>query len=445
MKDSNEFSLLRQKRFAPFFWTQFLGAFNDNVYKNALILFITFNVAAESSLPTNTLVNLCAGLFILPFFLFSATAGQVADKFEKSRLIRRIKLAEILIMLCAAVAFYLKSVPMLIGVLFLMGTQSAFFGPVKYGILPQQLREEELVGGNGLVEMATFLAILLGTLLGGLLINSEQGVLIVSMLIIALAILGWLTSRGIPEVDAADSELVFNWNLFSQTIKTLQFTAENRIVFTSILGISWFWFFGATYLTQVPNYTLLVLAGNEQVVTLLLASFSIGIAIGSLACQFLSGEHIEMGIVPLGLLGLTLFGVDLYFASSLSPAGELLGAVGFLSHLASWRVLLDLMMLGVFGGIFIVPLYAVVQHRSEPTHRSRIIAGNNILNALFMVVSAGAAIGLFALGLSIGELLLVVALMNLVVMAGLMFFVPEFLSRFVVWVSSRCFNVRRVS
>lgn len=444
MPHRSEFALLKERRFGPFFWTQFLGAFNDNVYKNALILFITFDVAVKSGVNANTLVNLCAGLFILPFFLFSPLAGQVADKYEKSRLIRRIKVAEILIMFCAAVGFYFQNVMLLIGVLFLMGSQSAFFGPVKYAILPQHLCEEELVGGNAMVEMGTFLSILLGTLIGGMLINGDHGRLIISLMIVGWAWLGWLTSLRIPRTPAADQTLVFSWKLFSQTVTTLRLVAEKRSVFVSIVGISWFWFFGATYLTQVPNYTLTVLGGSEQVVVLLLAGFSVGIAIGSLICPVLSGEHIEPGIVPLGALGLTIFGVDLYFAShqAVSMSGELIGAAEFLSDWAGWRVMLDIVLLGGSGGVFIVPLYAMVQYRSNASHRSRIIAGNNILNSLFMVAAAGMAIALFALGLTISELLLVVAVANFGILIVLVVLVPEFWQRFLAWFFTRVLGSR---
>ncbi len=435
MASTNQFSLLRQRRFGPFFLTQFFGAFNDNVYKNALIILLAFQAAGRGLGDSNTLINLSAGLFILPFFLFSATAGQLADKYEKSRLIRRVKLLEIAIMSFAVAAFHLGSIPMLIGVLFLLGTQATLFGPVKYGILPQHLREDELVGGNGMVEMGTFLAILLGTLTGGVLIGLPgNGVVMVSVTVIALACLGYLSSLGIPTAAAAAPELRINWNPFTETWRNLDFARTNRTVFLSILGISWFWLLGATYLAQLPNFTKVTLGGNEQVVTLLLTLFSLGIGAGSLLCERLSGRQVELGLVPFGSIGLTVFGIDLSLAVSENHVtGAALDAMGFLRSPGHARVLLDILLLGLFGGFYIVPLYALVQQRSEPSHRSRVIAANNIINALFMVFSAVMAIVLLNSGISIPQLFLVIAVMNAAVAVYIYTLVPEFLMRFIVW------------
>jgi 1-acyl-sn-glycerol-3-phosphate acyltransferase len=431
----SQFSLLKQRRFGPFFLTQFFGAFNDNVYKNALIILIAFQSAGQGLGESNTLINLSAGLFILPFFLFSATAGQLADKYEKSRFIRRVKVLEIAIMSLAVAAFQLGSIPLLIGVLFLLGTQSALFGPVKYGILPQHLREEELVGGNGLVETGTFLAILLGTLTGGVLIGVPgNGALLVSVTIIALACLGWLSSLGIPIAAAVAPDLRINWNPITETWRNINFARGNRTVFLSILGISWFWLLGATYLAQLPNFTRVSLGGNEQVVTLLLTLFSVGIGAGSLLCERLSGRRVELGLVPFGSIGLTVFGIDLFLAVPEDPVtGPLLGAAGFLHSPGNARVLFDVLLLGLFGGFYIVPLYALVQQRSAPSHRSRVIAANNIINALFMVASALMAIVILNAGLSIPQLFLVVAAMNAAVALYIYSLVPEFLMRFIVW------------
>ncbi len=431
----NQFSLLRKRRFCPFFLTQFFGAFNDNVYKNALIILIAFQSAGQGLGESNTLINLSAGLFILPFFLFSATAGQLADKYEKSRFIRWVKVMEIAIMSLAVTAFHLGSIPLLIGLLFLMGTQSTLFGPVKYGILPQHLREKELVGGNGLVEMGTFLAILLGTLTGGVLIGVPvNGAAMVSVTIIALACLGFLCSLGIPTAAAVAPELRINWNPFTETWRSIRFAHGNRTVFLSILGISWFWLLGATYLAQLPNFTKVNLGGNEQVVTLLLTLFSVGIGAGSLLCERLSGRRVELGLVPFGSIGLTVFGIDLFLAVPEIPvAGAALDAVAFMHAPGNTRVLFDILLLGLFGGFYIVPLYALVQQRSEPSHRSRVIAANNIINALFMVVSAIMAILILNAGLSIPQLFLVVAAMNAAVALYIYTLVPEFLMRFIVW------------
>ena len=434
-KTRNQFSLLTQRRFGPFFATQFLGAFNDNVFKNALLILIAFQVAGVGSSDSNTLINLAAGIFILPFFLFSASAGQLADKYEKSFLIRLIKLFEISIMICAAVGLYLRSVPFLIGVLFLMGTQSALFGPVKYGILPQLLGDDELIGGNGLVGMGTFMAILLGTMAGGLLVGiPDGGTIAVGMIVVTVACMGYWVSRSIPPVPTVDPSLKVNWNALTETWRIIQFTRQSRTVFLSVIGISWFWFFGATYLAQFPNFTRVVLHGNEQVVTLLLALFSVGVGVGSLFCERLSGRMVELGLVPFGSIGLTVFGIDIFFAVPDAGAGELVGAIQFLQAPGSWRVSADVILIGLFGGFYVVPLYALVQQRSKASHRSRIIAGNNVLNALFMLMSAVMAISVLAAGLSIPELFLLTAVLNGLVAIYIYTVVPEFLMRFIVWI-----------
>jgi 1-acyl-sn-glycerol-3-phosphate acyltransferase len=430
----NQFGLLRERRFGPFFWTQALGAFNDNVFKNALVILVTFKAVQLTADQVNLYVNLAAGLFILPFFLFSATAGQIAEKYEKSALIRYVKLLEVGIMLLAVLGFWLDSVGFLMAVLFLMGTQSALFGPVKYAILPQHLRDHELVGGNGLVEMGTFIAILLGTMLGGWQIALDGGQSWVGGTIVAIAILGYAVSRFIPAAPAMAPDLRINWNPLTETWRNFQFMRTNRTVFLSVLGISWFWIYGATFLAQLPAYTKQYLGGDESVVTLMLTVFSLGVGAGSLLCERMSGRKVEMGLVPLGAIGLTLFGLDLYFAK---PEAALLTGLSwreFLDAPGNGRVAVDLLLIGLFGGFYIVPLYALIQSRSAPSHRSRIIAGNNILNALFMVVSAFGSIVLLDAGLTIPELLLTVALMNAAVAVFIFGLLPEFLMRFVVWI-----------
>jgi len=435
LASENQFSLLRRRRFGPFFLTQFLGAFNDNVFKNSLLILIAFQLTSFGRFSTDTLINFSAGLFILPFFLFSATAGQLADKYEKSSLIRLIKLLEIVIMALAATGLYLQNIPLLLGVLFLMGSQSALFGPIKYGIIPQLLDDHDLIGGNGLVGMGTFMAILMGTAFGGILIgNAEIGAIAVGATVVAVACLGYWLSRSIPAVPVVDSSLEINWNPLTETWRIVQFTRRSRTVFLSVIGISWFWFFGATYLAQFPNYTRVVLHGNEQVVTLLLSLFSTGIGLGSLLCERLSGRMVELGLVPFGSIGLTLFGIDVFFATPMIVGDELMGALQFLQTPGSPRLLLDVVMIGLFGGFYIVPLYALVQQRSEESHRSRIIAGNNVLNALFMLLSAVMAIAAFSAGLSIPELLLLTAILNGLVAIYIYTLVPEFLMRFVVWI-----------
>jgi 1-acyl-sn-glycerol-3-phosphate acyltransferase len=434
MAEHSQFQLLRERRFAPFFWTQFLGAGNDNVYKNALVIFVAFQAATLTALSSNDLVNIAAAAFIAPFVLFSATAGQVADKFEKSRLIRIIKMFEIAIMIIGATGFYRRDLVLLFLALALMGVHSTVFGPVKYAILPQSLRPHELIGGNGLVEMGTFVAILLGEIVGGLVIAIKpNGPMFAGATAITIAVAGYLVSRGIPMTPAVAPDLKINWNPFTETSRNLRFAYGHRVVWLSMLGISWFWFYGATYLTQFANFTKDVLGGDEHVATLLLAIFSIGIGIGSLLCERLSGHKVEIGLVPFGSIGLSIFAIDLYFASKDLVPNGLTGIDGFLAMHAHWRVIVDLVLLGMFGGFYIVPLYALIQERSEPAYRSRIIAANNILNALFMVASAGIALGLLKAGLTIPALFLATGLMNAVVAIYIYALVPEFLMRFLAW------------
>ncbi len=434
MHPPNQFDLLRERRFAPFFWTQFLGAGNDNIYKNALIIFVAFQAANLTALDPNALVNLAGAIFIAPFVLLSASAGQIADKYEKSRLIRWIKLFEIVIMVVGLAGFWRHDLTLLFAALGLMGVHSALFGPVKYSILPQHLRSDELIGGNGLVEMGTFVAILVGTIVGGLVVAIDgTGPVLAGAIAIVVAVAGYGVSRGIPHTPAVAPDLELNWNPFTETWKNLGFAQGNRVVWLSMLGISWFWYYGAIFLAQFAGFARDTLGGNEHVVTLLLALFSVGIGIGSLLCERLSGRKVELGLVPFGSIGLTLFAVDLWFASRDLHASAPGGLETFLASSAHWRVAADLVLIGLFGGFYIVPLYALIQERSAPSHRSRIIAANNILNAVFMVVSAGIAIALLGAGLSIPELFLVTGLMNAAVALYIYGLVPEFLMRFLAW------------
>jgi 1-acyl-sn-glycerol-3-phosphate acyltransferase len=434
MAETNQFTLLRERRFAPFFGVQFLGAMNDNVFKQALVILLAYQTASFTTMSSDVLQNVAQALFILPFFLFSATAGQLADKYEKSRLISATVAIELAVMMLGAAGFFLHNLALLLGALFLGGVQSALFGPVKYAILPQHLKESELVGGNGLVEMGTSVAILVGMMLGGWMVSQAQwGIAGVALTTVVLSAAGWLLSRYIPLAPAADPGLRINWNLFTETWRNFQFMRGNRTVFLSILGISWFWFFGAMFITQFPNLSKNILEGDEHVVTLLLVVFSIGIGAGSLLCEKLSGHKIEIGLVPFGSIGMTLFAADLYWALAghLQHGPVSLGA--FMRDAGHWRLLGDLLLIGIFGGFYIVPLYALIQSRSEPSHRSRIIAGNNILNALFIVAAAAIAIGLFQAGFTIPQLFLVTAVLNAAVAIYIYTLVPEFLMRFIVW------------
>lgn len=426
--------LLTQRRFLPYFLTQSLGAFNDNIFKNTLLLFVAF--ASVDSLPisSNLFINLAAGLFILPFFLFSAFAGVLADKYEKSAFIRKVKLAEIIIMLFGAIAFVLKDFTLLLILLFLMGTQSAFFGPVKYALLPQQLKEDELVSGNALVETGTFLAILFGTIGAGIIASQENAQYIAAGAVLLFAVLGYLSSRFIPYAKAIDPTLSFRWRPIQQTRNTISIAQKDSSVFLAIMGISWFWFLGASYLTQFPNYTHHFLNDNAITVSVLLALFSVGIAVGSLACDVLSKHRVELGIIPLGSLGITIFGFNLFLATPANPI-HTSDFFEILTHPDLFSVFVNLFFLGVSGGIFIVPLYTLIQKRPQAKHRSQIIAANNIYNAIFMVTSA--ILGIICLSvieLSIPQFFLLLAILNGIVTLFLFFRVPIFIIRFVLWV-----------
>ncbi len=433
MSEPGQFGLLGSRRFLPFFVTQFLGAFNDNVFKNALVVLLTFQAAQWTTLKPEVLANLAAGVFILPFFLFSATAGQLADKLDRSRMARIVKLLEMGIMVVAGVGFWAHSLAVLLAALFLLGLHSTLFGPVKYAILPQHLREEELVGGNALVEAGTFVAILLGTLAGGVMAGIENGTAWVAGFGFLVAAAGYLSSRAIPAAPAPEPGLRVNPNPITETWRNIAFARENQTVFLSIMGISWFWLYGALFLAQFPAYAKNVLGGAESAVTLLLATFTVGIGVGSLLCERLSARQVELGLVPFGSIGLTLFGLDIAFASPAVPPGHGLAVGALLGEPAVWRVLGDLVLTGVFGGFFIVPLYALVQQRSAEAQRARIIAANNILNALFMVVGAVAAAGFLGEGLSIPMLFGIAAVCNAAVALFIYKLVPEFLLRFIVW------------
>ncbi|MFA7293793.1 MAG: MFS transporter, partial [Rhodocyclaceae bacterium] len=420
------------RRFAPLFVTQFLGALNDNVLKNAMIVLLTFQAASWTTLKPELLANLAAGIFILPFFLFSATAGQLADKYDKSRLAQMVKLLEIGIVLVAGAGFVLHSIAVLFVSLFLLGLHSTLFGPVKYAILPQHLKSEELVGGNALIEAGTFIAILVGTLLGGLLAGNNAGTVWITGAGLVIAVAGYVASRSIPLAVPPAPTLAISINPLTETWRNIQFARENQTVFLSIMGISWFWLFGALFLAQFPAYTKNVLGGSETAVTLLLATFTFGIGVGSLLCEKLSARRVELGLVPLGSIGMTVFALDLALASPAAPATGL-GALALLQHGTTWHVLIDLGLLGIFGGFFIVPLYALVQQRSNPEHGARIIAANNIMNALFMVVGALCAAGMLAAGLTIPMLFAVAAICNAAVALFIYGLVPEFLLRFIIW------------
>ncbi|SDJ71390.1 MFS transporter [Microbulbifer yueqingensis] len=437
MAQQGQFRLLASRRFLPFFLTQFLGAFNDNVFKSALMVMIAFRLAADQA---NALNNLAAGLFILPFFLFSATAGQLADKYDKSLLIRRIKLAEIGISLLGVAALVLGHNGLCLLVLFLLGVQSAFFGPIKYAILPQHLRKTELVGGNAFVEMATFVAILGGTIVGTVLSGASDaasGSQWIGAMIIGVALVGYLVCRAIPAAPAPVPDLKIELNPITQTSRLLREITRTPAIFYSIIGISWFWLLGAAYLTQIPSFGKNVLGGDEPLVALLLCSFTIGVAIGSLLCERLSGGRIELGLVPLGAAGLTYGGIALsVIGGGLQPLADTSLAAFWASDGAK-AFLLHLALIGVFGGLYIVPLYAMIQDRTDRALRAQVISITNILNALFMVISAVLGIVfLSVLDFSIPQFFMVIALMNAAVAVFVFNRVPEFAMRLLVWLLS---------
>ena len=431
---SAQISLLTERRFLPYFITQFFGAFNDNIFKNVLLLFVAFAGTGALPFSSNLFINLAAGFFILPFFLFSATAGVLADKYDKDWFIRRVKLAEIAIMSLGAIGFLTQSYLILLLLLFLMGTQSAFFGPVKYALLPQHLDNRELVSGNALVETGTFLAILIGTLGAGIIASSEGATYIAAISVVVFALAGYLASRFIPTTPAANPDARVRWQPVKHMKSTLAIAKKDRVVFQAIMAISWFWFLGACYLTQFPNFTKLHLLGNESDVAFLLALFSVGIAVGSLLCDKLSNHRIEYGIVPVGSFGITIFGAMM----ALSVPEELpqfSTFTQFISYPELWPVFISLLLLGASGGLFIVPLYAIMQQRAEAKQRSQVIAANNIYNALFMVGSA--VLGIICLSvieITIPQLFVLLAVLNLGMAVYLFLQVPIFVVRFLVWI-----------
>ena len=440
-ESTSQFGLLGTRRLAPLFVTQFFGAFNDNLFKQAFIVILTFSglVAIED---TGIYVNLAAGLFILPFFLFSATAGTLADRFEKSRLIRFVKLGEIGVAALAGLALYLESVPALFTVLFLLGVQSTFFGPLKYSILPQHLDSRELVGGNAMVQMGTFVAILLGTIAGGIIGGWDDVSIMLFVFVVAVAVVGYLACRRIPTAEPSKSDNL-GWNPAVETWRLIVLARERKPVFQSILGVSWFWLLGSVVLAQIPALVR-DLSGGPRVVTLIMVVFTVAIAVGSLLCEKLSGRRVEIGLVPVGAAGVSLFGLDAYFAISAIATGEAERTViEFLRTDGVGRLLFDLTMMGIFTGLYVVPLQANIQTRTPNDRRARVIAANNVLNSLFMVTGAGFAIGWLLLDGTIPGLIAAMAVINAGVAVYIFYQVPEFAMRFLVWaISHTMYRVR---
>jgi len=413
---TSQFSLLKTRRFLPLFLVQGLGAFNDNLFKSVIVVLITYGGLTIGGMEPEMLVSLSAALFVLPFFLFSAIAGQMADAYDRSRLIQRLKLCEIGIMGLAAFGFALKSLPLLLLALFLMGTQSAFFGPLKWGVLPDLLEPHELVSGNGLANAMTFLAILAGTIAGTVLIGFDSVISIVIAGCLGIALAGYCAARAMPRLKPANPSLQVQFNLVRETVLIVKRAANKRVLFRSVLGICWFWFLGSVYYILLPIFTKDVLGGDTNVVALFLAAYSIGIAIGSLLCHQLGRGLATELLVPLGAFGLTLFGIDFYFASAgelLPEAGQLIGLDVYFQSADRLRIFADLAGMAVSGGLFTIPLYTQVQKRSGDDDRSRMFAALNVLNAFGMVCASVFIMVLTGAGLPVRHILLAAALLNI--------------------------------
>ncbi|WP_323842172.1 MULTISPECIES: MFS transporter [unclassified Moraxella] len=413
---ASQFSLFKHRRFNAMFFTQFFGAFNDNVFKQALILILTYVAASKMGMKVSLLNNLAALLFILPYFLFSALAGQIADKYEKTALTQSVKLLEVMIMLLAGVGFWFEIYWLLFVSLFLMGTQSAFFGPIKYAYLPAMLQKDELVGANGLFQTGTSLAILTGMITAGILTQLNDSTLWLIMTTLLMAIAGYIASKFMPKTPTTTKNLTINYNIVSSSIEIIKYLYSLPLLFFVIIGSSWFWFYGATFLTQTPEFSKVILHGNESVVILLLTLFSVGTALGSLVCKTLTKNQVGLRLLPIGIIGLSVFAIDLYFSlSDISniPTNTIYGINELLTVSGTWRIFADLFLLGVFGGVYIVPMYAFVQSYAPTSHRSRIIGANNIFNAIFMVGSAiFSIIVLSVLNLGLPMLFLICGVMN---------------------------------
>ncbi|MFY2762819.1 MFS transporter [Arenimonas sp. MALMAid1274] len=435
----NQFDLLRQRRFLPYFATQSLGAFNDNVYRQAIIGLLFYMGASQEE--RTLYANLAPALFILPYFLFSATAGQIAEKLDKARLIRITTMMEIVIMSVAAVGFVTQNLTILLVALFATGVQSTLFGPVKYSILPHVLKPEELTGGNGLVETGTSMFILLGMICGGLLIqetSAPSALWVAGGTVIALAVLGNLVSRAVPPVPSTVPELKVRWNPIPESINVIRLSRKQPAVRNAILGISWFWFVGTVLTAQLPTYAVVNLGGSQSLYLFAFVLFSIGTGIGSLLCEKLSGRTVEIGLVPMGALGITVFCADLYFARPGAAPVSGLDIGAFVASAGSFRIMADLTLIGLFAGLFIVPLFALVQSRTPRGELSRVIAGVNIQNALFIVLAAGVGIAVQRfLGWSIPEVFLALAVANALVTLWIFSIVPEFFMRFLAWLYVR--------
>ena len=448
---ASQFQLMRQRRFWPFFWTSFLTSFNDNVFKQGLVSYIVLMQLQVLGLSAGPLVAASTVIIILPYVLFSATAGQVTDRSAKAQVVRWVKFAEIAIMSVGLVGLLTRNMELLLAVLFLTGLQSTFFGPAKYSFLPEVLEEDELVGGNALIEMGTFLSILLGTIAGGTLIGifgAEQGPLAVGASVVVLAALGALVSLMIERRPATSPDLKISLNPITPNLELFRVTRVNETVFLSIMGISWFWFVGTGMLALLGEYSKTIFGTNPFGLNYLTGLFCVGIGVGSMLCDRLSRDRLELGLVPLGSIGMSLFLFDLFLIGT--PAGLRAGADqysvwAFLSTFTGWRISLDLTVIAMFGGFFTVPLYTLIQRNSPAEMRSRVIAGNNLINSIFMLLAGGMITVMLARGLSAPWIYLVLALMNIAVALYIYHLLPTFMWRFVVWIVTNIMYRMRIT
>ncbi|MBT5094533.1 MAG: MFS transporter [Halobacteriovoraceae bacterium] len=431
------------RRFWPLFWTQFLGALNDNVFKNALVMLITYKLSTTLfGLPSGLLVPMAGGIFILPFFIFSATAGQLADRYQKAKLIKITKVTELLVMITATIGIYSDSYQLLFLVLFMMGTQSAFFGPLKYGIIPSLIEEDELITANAFVTTGTFIAILVGTIFGGFVFESDA---LVSMAVLGFSGLGIVISLFIKDVPVIYPETKVDYTFFKPTWDILKLTMQDKAIFRTIMGVSWFWFLGASILSTLPTFVKEVLHGNSTVGVLFLALFTIGMGLGSVITEKISTKKVEMGMVPIAGLGMTVFLIDFCWTGShwsATPEGQQLFTLSqFLAAdpYYACRAILDLFAIATFGGGYIVPQMTYVQEISDKGVVARTIAGNNIWNALFMVSSAVFIMILGAAGLSIPMIFLALGIINFAVSGQLYRIYSKRSLRLWMWLISNVF------
>lgn len=433
---AGQFRLLRERRFLPYFLAQALAALNDNLLRTLVVLAATYQASVYRVHNPALLANLVGGLFILPFVLFSGIGGQLADRFDKALVLKTVRAAELLVVALAVTALLGQRLPLLLSSLFLMGVCASLFAPAKYGLLPQVLARAELVGGNALVETGTFVAILLGTLAAGVLaIRGDARLWSVTLVVLAAA--GLAVSLLIPRLTAASPQLAIDCNPYRASRDNLREALASRPVFLAVLGVSWFWFYGALLLAQLPLLSRFVLHGAEPVLTLLLTVFTVAVGTGALGCEWLSGRRLEIGLVPFGSIGLTLFALDLAWASSAAPADAVEGVRQFFALPHAWRMLVDLAGLGVFGGMYVVPLYALMQQRAPRDALARVMGANSIVNAAFMVVAAVFGALVLKAGASVPVLLVLAALLNALVAAYIYSLLPEFLLRFLSWLLVR--------